>query len=79
MPSVGDAYADPFTDRFFVYIGITDGWVQTDKYGNLISPENQERDEIHAKFPQLAKLWEEYQLMKKLCVGDNPRKDNAKR
>jgi hypothetical protein len=52
--------------------------VQVDNCGNRVSPEKQAREELHAKFPHLAKIWEEYQLMKKLCVGDNPGKDNAK-
>lgn len=75
----GDACLDPNNGQFYVYIDSYAGWVLVDSCGNKKITEEQEREEVHAKFPQLARIWEEYQLMKKLCVGDNPRKDNAKR
>lgn len=72
-PGIGDAYMDPKSDEFFVWDGTT--WLLTDACGNPAAVEERQRNELHAKFPQLGKIWEEYSIMKKLLVGDNPGKE----
>lgn len=75
-PAPGDAYVDDSTGKYFVYVNGLEGWMEVNEHGRRVSDEEQEREELHAKYPQLAKLWEEYSIMKKLYVGDTPRKDN---
>lgn len=69
-PSPGDAYVDPETNEFFIWNG--NKWILTDGYGNKMTLEEANRHELHAKFPQLKVLWEEYCIFKKLLVGDDP-------
>lgn len=72
-PDPGDAYMDPDTFNIYVYANSVDGWVSVDRCGNPLVMEELKREELHANFPRLGELWEEYHLMKKLYAGDIPR------
>lgn len=74
-PSLGDAYVDIKANEFFVWNG--NKWVFTDNYGNRVASKEAALHELHARFPQLKTLWEEYCILKKLLIGGNPGKGNG--
>lgn len=75
-PALGDSYTNVKAGTYYVWNGVR--WITTDVCGNRVPAEEQERNELHAKYPQLAALWEEYSIMKKLLVGDSPGKEYGK-